>query len=81
MEIFEKLMLGCIAALLLLIIVGGSIATCKKATLLNNEYGTNYSCSDIFWTEDMISNLIIGKKLNVNMGNKQYKTRGMQDAK
>jgi hypothetical protein len=44
--------------------------SCKKADLINSEFGTEYTCSEIFWAGATVEDVIKGKKhrldINVN---------------
>ena len=43
------------------------ISAGKEARLLNKEYATNYTTSDIFWCGSTVEQIIIGSKHRVDM--------------
>jgi hypothetical protein len=45
----------------------GWISAGKEARLLNKEYATNYTTSDMFWCGSTVEQIIIGSKHRVDM--------------
>jgi len=37
----------------------------KECILINKNFNTNYTTSDLFWTSDIVKNYLHGKKLNL----------------
>lgn len=43
------------------------IENTKKAELINKTYGTEYTSADIFWTGDIINEMILGNKTRIEL--------------
>ena len=48
-------------------------SSAKKAKLINNQFGTNYSASDMFWVGDTIEKIIIGQKNRIDLNKQEVK--------
>jgi hypothetical protein len=43
------------------------ISSEKQAQVINKEYGTHYTTSEIFWTGDTITKVIVGNKNRIEL--------------